>query len=60
MMEFTSLEHTSKNIMIKAVRAENPNTDSMQRALKEYEEIRSFYSVHPTIDMLEPAFLHRR
>ena len=60
MMEFTSLEHTSKNIMIKAVRAENPNTDSMQRALKEYEEIKSFYSVHPTIDMLEPAFLHRR
>ena len=36
----------------------NPGRECLSR--KEYEEIKSFYSVHPTIDMLEPAFLHRR
>lgn len=56
MMEFTSLEHTSKNIMIKAVLTDNPSIDFMRNSLKEYEKLKSFYSVHPAIDMLEPSF----
>lgn len=48
MIEFTSLEHTSKNIMIKAVKAREKNP----RAAKEYEQLKEFYQVAPTIDAL--------
>lgn len=53
MMEFTSLEHTSKNIMIKAVLPEHTDTEARKKALRQYEELKAFYSVHPTIDMLD-------
>jgi len=52
MIEFTSLEHTSKNIMIKAVLPEHPGQASMQKAQKEYETLRDLYQVRPTIDIL--------
>ena len=50
MMEFTSLEHTSKNIMIKAVLDPKPN--AMKKASEEYEALKEFYHVTPTIDAL--------
>ncbi len=50
MIEFTSLEHTSKNIMIKAVR--NPRAERMKNASDEYETLKEFYHVTPTIDAL--------
>ena len=50
MIEFTSLEHTSKNIMIKAVYA--PKEQAMKKASKEYEALKEFYHVKPTIDEL--------
>ena len=50
MIEFTSLEHTSKNIMIKAVYA--PKEKAMKKASEEYEALKEFYHVHPTIDSL--------
>lgn len=53
MMEFTSLEHTSKNIMIKAVLSEDPDIYAMKKASKEYEDLKSFYNVSPTIDLLK-------
>ena len=40
MIEFTSLEHTSKNIMLKAVRNENKPAAKMQQALDEYSRIK--------------------
>lgn len=46
MIEFTSLEHTSKNIMIKAVKAGGRN----QKAEEEYEALKGFYGVEPAID----------
>ena len=52
MLEFTSLEHTSKNIMIKAVMPENPDRAAMKKALAQYEALRDFYHVSPTIDRL--------
>ncbi len=79
MIEFTSLEHTARNIMIKAVK-----TDAAEEAIKaaasgadrreqsaivraaaakaaraqrQYEELRDFYQVHPTIDKLNPSKL---
>jgi SAM-dependent methyltransferase len=48
MIEFTSLEHTSKNIMIKAVKAR----EASPRAQKEYQNLKDFYQVKPTIDEL--------
>lgn len=48
MIEFTSLEHTSKNIMIRAVK----NGTANQQAAKEYEQLKEYYQVSPSIDML--------
>ncbi len=48
MIEFTSLEHTSKNIMIRAIRTGRPDS----RAAAEYERLKEFYQVHPSIDAL--------
>lgn len=48
MIEFTSLEHTSKNIMIRAVKHGGPN----QQAAEEYEKLKNYYHVSPSIDVL--------
>lgn len=48
MIEFTSLEHTSKNIMIKAVKKRK----SSEKAEREYQHLKEFYNVNPTIDIL--------
>ena len=50
MIEFTSLEHTSKNIMIKAVL--DPKPAAMKKVSREYEALKEFYHVSPTIDGL--------
>lgn len=53
MIEFTSLEHTAKNIMIRAVKDKNSQKNaSMEKAQREYEELKAFYNVKPTIDLL--------
>lgn len=46
MIEFTSLEHTSKNIMIKAVKTGGRN----RKAEAQYEALKGFYGVEPAID----------
>ena len=53
MIEFTSLEHTAKNIMIKAIKKEPADPSQAARAQSEYEQLRDFYHVHPTIDGLQ-------
>ena len=52
MLEFTSLEHTSKNIMIKAVMPEEPDPAAMEKRAAEYEALRDLYHVSPTIEQL--------
>lgn len=52
MIEFTSLEHTSKNIMIKAIMPDKINESTMKKANDEYEALKNFYHVSPTIDTL--------
>lgn len=52
MIEFTSLEHTARNIMIKAVKVASSNSDKSKKAQAEYESLRDFYHVSPTIDTL--------
>lgn len=52
MIEFTSLEHTSKNILIKAVLDEKASEQSKKKALNQYEALKKQYNVTPTIDQL--------
>ena len=52
MIEFTSLEHTAKNVMIKAVLLDKENPAAKEKASQEYEALKKFYNVKPTIDML--------
>ncbi len=52
MIEFTSLEHTAKNVMIKAVLLDKENSAAKEKASQEYEALKKFYNVNPTIDML--------
>lgn len=66
MIEFTGLEHTARNIMIKAVKAEPKSSDKRtaqanarataakaHRAQEQYEALCEFYHVTPTIDKLK-------
>lgn len=53
MIEFTSLEHTSKNIMIKAVLPDKPDEAAKKKASAQYEALKEFYHVNPTIDQLQ-------
>lgn len=52
MIEFTSLEHTARNIMIKAVKTGNAGSVKAKKAQQQYEALRDFYHVSPTIDRL--------
>ena len=52
MIEFTSLEHTARNIMIKAVKSAKDNPEKRAKAQSQYETLRDFYQVKPTIEKL--------
>ncbi len=55
MIEFTSLEHTARNILIKAVRSNAVGSAAKAKkeaAQRQYEALRDFYHVHPTIEQL--------
>ena len=52
MIEFTSLEHTARNIMVKAVKTGTPDSVKAKKAQQQYEALRDFYHVNPTIDRL--------
>ena len=52
MIEFTPLEHTSKNIMIKAIKGV-PYKKLQQKAADEYSRLKEFYNVNPAIDALK-------
>ena len=69
MIEFTGLEHTARNIMIKAVKSESDSPNAAdkrtaqanaraaaakaRRAQEQYEALCEFYHVTPTIDKLK-------
>lgn len=52
MIEFISLEHTQKNIMIKAIRSAARDNAKSKRAANEYAALLFAYDVKPTIDEL--------
>ena len=52
MLEFTPLEHTAKNIMIKAVKVFNTTSGRAHKARKQYEVLKRAYRITPTIDKL--------
>lgn len=60
-IEFTSLEHTARNVMIKAVLPDpaaltekqlQKQKAAKEKASQEYEALKNVYHVHPTIDQL--------
>ena len=60
-IEFTSLEHTARNVMIKAVlpdpaalteKQRQKQESAKEKASQEYEALKNMYHVHPTIDQL--------
>lgn len=52
MIEFTSLEHTARNIMIKGILPKYPSASKAAASQAQYEALRDFYQVKPTIDQL--------
>jgi SAM-dependent methyltransferase len=50
-IEFVAAEHTTKNLMIRAVRRPS-NRAHEQRALREYHELADTWGVHPTLEGL--------
>lgn len=52
MIEFTSLEHTSKNIMIKAVKGK-PQLKKSRESLAAYDALVQYWGIRPAIDSLE-------
>ncbi|MFL5931510.1 MAG: class I SAM-dependent methyltransferase [Gaiellaceae bacterium] len=50
-IEFVAAEHTTKNLMIRAVKRP-PNPAHEQRALREYHELADTWGVHPTVEGL--------
>ena len=50
-LEFTSLEHTSKNVMIKAVKGV-PYKKKQLKAASDYKKLKEEFNVNPTIDSL--------
>lgn len=56
LIEFTSLEHTAKNIMIRAVRPQGNSTASqkmrMEKARQDYQALKEYWHVNPAIDGL--------
>ena len=52
MVEFTSLEHTSRNILIRAVKRGTADRYKRLEAEKQYHDLCDFYHVRPAIDKL--------
>lgn len=55
-MEFIDMEHTPKNILIKAIK-ENSSRDTLIKKLEEYENFKNFLGIEPILDdLLRPYF----
>lgn len=48
-LEFIDMEHTPKNILLRAVRKQTPDADTLQKKLKELEPTLQFLQVKPTL-----------
>ena len=55
-MEFIDMEHTPKNILIRGIK-ENPNKNTLEKKLQEYEIYKKFLGIEPLLDtLLKPYF----
>ncbi len=55
MLEFIDAEHTPKNVMIRAVRNKSIPASRLRAAQRDYETLRDFWKVHPSIERLLPS-----
>lgn len=63
MLEFIDVEHTPKNILIRAIKEQKISTDRQYKLVKEYVAFRDFLQVQPYLeralqDQLNPLFTH--
>lgn len=50
------MEHTPKNILIRGIK-ENPNKNTLEKKLQEYEIYKKFLGIEPLLDtLLKPYF----
>lgn len=49
LLEFIDMEHTPKNILLRAVRKQTPDADTLQKKLKELEPTLQFLQAKPTL-----------
>ena len=55
-MEFIDMEHTPKNILIRGIK-ENPNKNTLEKKLQEYEVYKKFLGIESLLDtLLKPYF----
>lgn len=50
MLEFIDVEHTPKNILIRAIKEKKPQLSRQQQQMKEYTELRDFLKVQPYLE----------
>ena len=53
MIEFIDMEHTPKNILIKAIKSKSPN---LKEKLKEYNKLKEFLGIHPLLEDLTKKY----
>lgn len=51
MLEFTSLEHTAKNVVIRGIKVDKPKV-VIRKSIDEYNNVLNEYNVLPSIDKL--------
>ena len=55
MIEFTTLEHTQKNIMIRAIKANCPEDKKSKKAAEKYYDLKNQFGARPTTDLILPS-----
>jgi len=48
-LEFIDMEHTPKNILIRGIKRQKQNNETLKKRLEAYEECRNFLKVEPTL-----------
>ena len=57
MIEFIDMEHTPKNILIKAIKSRSSNLkEKLKEKLKEYNSLKKFLGIQPLLEELTKKY----